>query len=223
MQKNLFRCAGLLFLLASGSVFADFSIEARSDIERWSSGIGNQATGVWGGLAAGYRYQRFLANAGLSASLDDYRVRDEPNASMSRRDTDFSLAYQVTPSVSIFTGYRAFRIEYANSSDISRSFADNIQGIGGGLGYGRTLWFKVSAFMSVSASIMRSRLIYTSNDSLVSGTGLSWGSELGVVYRFSHKLRGIASTKFQSMSIDYSGASWNNNYTRAGLRLSYHL
>jgi len=223
MQKNLFRCAGLLFLLVSGPVLANFSLEARSDIERWSSGIGNQATGVWGGLAAGYRYQRFLASAGLSSSLDDYRVRDEPDASMTRRDIDFSLAYQVRPSFSVFMGYRTFRIEYANSSDTSRSFADNIQGIGGGLGYGRALWFKVSAFMSVNASMMRSRLTYTENESRVTGSGLSWGSELGIVYRFSHKLRGIASTKFQSMSIDYSGESWNNNYTRAGLRLSYHF
>ncbi len=223
MQKKLFRYAGLLFLLASGSVLADFSVEARSDIERWSSGIGNQATGVWGGLAAGYRYQRFLASAGLSASLDDYRVRDEPDASMTRRDIDFALAYQVTPSFSVFTGYRTFRIEYVNSSDTSRSFADNIQGIGGGVGYGRTLWFKTSAFMSASASMMRSRLSYTNNQSLVSGSGLSWGSELGIVYRFSHQLRGIASTKFQSMSIDYSGVAWNNSYTRAGLRLSYHF
>ena len=221
MKKTFVPYVGLLFLLIPFSVLAAFNLEARSDIERWSSGIGNQATGLWGGMAIGYSHNRYFASAGLSQSLDDYRVSGEPSVSMTRRDIDFSLGQQISPSFSLFAGYREFRIDYRNSKDTSRSFADNIKGLGGGIGFGKTLWPKASTFVSVSGSVVRSQLSYLSSEPVISGYGFSWGGELGIVYRFNRKIRGVASSKFQSMSIDYSGSIWNNNYTRAGFRLSY--
>lgn len=218
------RIAAVLFALVPLYASAGFSLEARSDYERWDTGFGDTTNrGAWVGLGAQYAYERFFGGVGIGSSVGMTRIEKFPDTSIARRELDVFAGYQLTPKWSIFSGYRLYSIEYDGGRDISRSFTDDIQGFGGGLGFGTGLSPRVASFISAQMSGVLGAIHYKGETPVDRGWGLSFGGETGLAFRLTPALNLVTSLKYQTMNIEYGDFNWTNSYARAGARLNYRF
>lgn len=203
--------------------YAEFSIEARGDVERWNNGFDEKPDlGGWAGFGTQYFHERWFGGAGFGQSVREYEVQSFQNTSVKRTEFELVAGYALSERWALFSGYRLFRIDY-DSADSRRAFVDNIHGIGAGIHYGTGLSPKVTGFINTQLGVVLGAVDYKQNSTIERGRGVSGGGEIGLARNITSALNLVGSVKYQGMAIQYGDLNWTNSYVRIGARLNYRF
>ncbi len=210
-------------LIFSQSVFANSSVDARTEYETWNTGINGKTSAILLGLGGTHSINQSWTIAGGFVT-GKHDSNDSSQDTLKRSDVDVAVGYRLMPKVTVFAGYRLVKIDYDNTLSPNRSFTDLTHGFGAGISAYHSILPDITAYGRFGLSGLLSTLDSENKDS-DRGVGISSGIEAGLIYQFiEHTNIGLA-IKQQSSTIDYRGDSekWNHNYIRIGLSLSHYF
>lgn len=214
----LLGCFLLLPTICIAAKTGGTSVEFRSEIENWKSGLGGTTSALLMGAGVSHKFNEKVTITGGFIS-GKHNMDSDNGVKITRNDFDIAGLYQFQQPYFAFVGYRLIRLDV---EDNIRPFKDNIHGLGIGVGGFLPVRKNIYAYARTSFSLLLSAIKYTSLP-IDRGGGTSFGTEGGVIYQFKKRTNAALSVKYQSISVDYkNGASnWVNSYIRLGLSISH--
>jgi len=221
-QRLIFISFLTLFV---NTVNARTAIDARIEYESWNTGIEGNANAAVLGLGV---TQSIFSVSNISAGITrgDYQFDKNTDSPLIRTDVDIVVSYPLYPQITLFSGYRHTKISYENNQDDTRTFDDNSHGPGIGMAGFQLLNAKWIAYTRMGSSFLFSKIDYTNpNKKDISGKGISFGIEGGIIYQFLASSTAGVALKYQNTAIDYDSEieNWEHNYLRFGLSLSHYF
>ena len=224
-MKYLYHCQGfklkillltltLLFCVFAQSSWAAYNLEVKGGYENWKTGLGGDASAAVGGVGVGYYKDKYFAGGGFV--LGDYVLNDDDDKTISRKDLDLVIGYQVDSQWSLFTGYRFNRTNFSSINTPSLDKRENTLGLGLGASFKVSLARPIVSFGTAAISGL-----YSYNNFDENGTGYSVGTEGGVLYSINPKTSFALRVKYQKSVIPKDPGEWSHSYIRFGAHLGY--
>lgn len=230
-MTNLLRATivCLLFIgFLSKNVYA-LGVDIHTEIEKWNVGLSGDASGSVLGLGIAKHLNKNW-QLGVGGSHGDFSIANQSATSLTRNTLDVvfvrrnRVAFIDKGFAQWFVGYQLMKIDYSNQQVTESSFDDTSHGMGGGVSAQYILNDHWMMFSRANLSTIYSRVEYRDRVDQ-DGFGLSYGIDLGVIYRFYSQTNIGIGFKSQANNMNYGGSAgkWNHDYNRWGLSVSRHF
>ena len=212
--RSLILIVTILISISAESSLAAYNLEIKGGYESWKTGLGGDSSAAVGGVGLGYYKDKYFAGGGFV--LGDYVLNDDDDKTISRKDLDLVIGYQVDSQWSLFTGYRFNRTNFSSQDTPSLNKRENTLGFGLGASFKVPLAKSMIAFGTAAISGL-----YSYNNFDENGTGYSAGTEGGLLYSINPKTSVAFRVKYQTSKVSYDPGEWSHSYIRFGAHLGY--
>jgi len=210
-----------LCLFSSKSIFADTTLQLRTEAERWGTQLNANDYSLTNSIGIGHYFDNYFV--GFNGTLLDVTVNKKNSVKFYHHDFDISVGTYLDHHFAVFTGLRYinFVVEYDNEDSVS--FEEDTYGpVIGGLAYIKLLNGLIF-YSSINASWLRSTSNLENTNSDVNAKGYSYAAELGFLYQISHSFDFNIFSKYQRINLQYENGEWQPDFLKSGFSIIYHF